>query len=79
MSFVMGLYVISINRNIAILLLLILEENIMCVLLCTHYFQMLKEKVYSLREKLDQLSNTVIGFVLALLLLVETYSTKISA
>ena len=51
------------------------EENITCDLFDVPNFQMIKQKVYTLPENLDQLSNLNIGFVSAILVLIDLYSS----
>ena len=52
-----------------------LEENILCVLLCVRYFPLIKQNVYIPTENLDQLSNLIIGFFSVLVLLIDIYSS----
>ena len=50
------------------LLFLLLEKNILSVLFLLHYFQMIKQKNYSLPYNLGQLSNLSIDLDPALIL-----------
>ena len=59
--------IILINKVLSINFLL-LEENIICVLLCQSYVQTIKQQVYQISENFDKLSNINFYFVLALLL-----------
>ena len=51
-----------------------LEENIDCNLFGMFCFEMIKQKLYLLPKKLDQLNNLSISFVVVLLLLIGIYS-----
>ena len=54
-----------------ILLFLLMEGNILCVLFYLPYFQTIKQNIYLLLEKLDQLRNPNTDFVFVMNLLTD--------
>ena len=57
------------------LLFALLEDNVLCLVFYNPHFQRIKQKVYLLLEKLDQLRNLSIGLALLLILLVYISSS----